>query len=43
MTVKQGQTLSSLARKHGTTVDKLRKLNGIKGDNIRAGKQIRVK
>ena len=43
VTIEQGQTLSSLARKHGTTVDKLRKLNGIKGDNIRAGKQIRVK
>ena len=43
VTIEKGQTLSSLARKHGTTVDKLRKLNGIKGDNIRAGKQIRVK
>ena len=43
VTIQQGQTLSQLARKHGTTVDKLRKLNGIKGDNIRAGKPIRVK
>ncbi|MCR4854136.1 MAG: transglycosylase SLT domain-containing protein [Prevotella sp.] len=43
VTVEQGQTLTSLARKHGTTVDKLRKLNGIKGDNIRAGKKLRVK
>ena len=43
VTIEQGQTLSSIARKHGTTVDNLRKLNGIKGDNIRAGKQIRVK
>ena len=43
VTIQQGQTLSQLARKHGTTVDKLRKLNGIKGDNIRAGKAIRVK
>ena len=43
VTVQSGQTLSGIARKHGTTVDKLRKLNGIKGDNIRAGKQIRVK
>ena len=43
VTIQQGQTLSQLARKHGTTVDKLRKLNGIKGDNIRAGKPICVK
>ena len=43
VTVKQGQTLSELARKHHTTVDKIRKLNGIKGNNIRAGKPIKVK
>ncbi len=43
VTVKQGQTLSELARKHHTTVDKIRKLNGIKGSNIRAGKSIKVK
>ena len=43
VTVQNGQTLTQLARKHGTTVDKLRKLNGIKGDNIRAGKALRVK
>ena len=43
VTVKQGQTLSELARKHHTTVSKLRKLNGIKGNNIRAGKKLKVK
>lgn len=42
-TVRQGQTLSEIARKHGTTVSQLRKLNGIKGSSIRAGKKIRVK
>lgn len=42
-TVRPGQTLSEIARKHGTTVAKLRKLNGIKGSNIRAGKKLRVK
>lgn len=43
VTVKQGQTLSELARKHHTSVSKLRKLNGIKGNNIRAGKKLKVK
>lgn len=43
VTVKQGQTLSEIARKNHTTVDKIRKLNGIKGSNIRAGKKLKVK
>ncbi len=43
MTVKQGQTLSEIARRNHTTVDKIRKLNGIKGSNIRAGKKLKVK
>jgi membrane-bound lytic murein transglycosylase D len=43
VTIKEGQTLSQIARKNHTTVDKLRKLNGIKGSGIRAGKKIRVK
>lgn len=43
VTVKKGETLSGLAKKHGTSVKKLQQLNGIKGSNIRAGKQIRVK
>lgn len=43
VTVKQGQTLSEIARRNHTTVEKLRKLNGIKGSNIRAGKKLRVK
>lgn len=43
VTVKSGQTLSELARKNHTTVDKIKKLNGIKGNNIRAGKKIKVK
>ena len=43
VTIRQGQTLSEIAKKHGTTVAKLRRLNGIKGSNIRAGKKIRVK
>ena len=43
VTVKQGQTLSEIARRNHTTVDKIRKLNGIKGSNIRAGKKLKVK
>lgn len=43
VTIRQGQTLSEIAEKHGTTVKKLRQLNGIKGSNIRAGKKLRVK
>ena len=43
VTIKQGDTLSEIARKHGTTVSKLKKLNGISGSNIRAGKKLRVK
>ncbi len=43
VTIKKGQTLSEIARKNGTTVAKLKKLNGIKGTNIRAGKKLRVR
>ncbi len=43
VTVKSGQTLSEIARKNNTTVEKLKRLNGIKGNNIRAGKKIKVK
>ncbi len=43
VTVRRGQTLSEIARRHGTTVAKLRRLNGIKGSNIRAGKRLRVR
>lgn len=43
VTIKDGETLSEIAEKNGTTVKKLRKLNGISGSGIRAGKKIRVK
>ena len=43
ITIKNGQTLGELAEKHHTTVAKLRKLNGINGSSIRAGKKIRIK
>ena len=37
VTIKNGQTLSEIAEKYGTSVSKLRRLNGIKGSSIRAG------
>ena len=43
VTVQRGQTLSQIAKRNGTTVAKLKKLNGIKGSNIQAGKKLRVK
>ncbi len=43
VTVKSGQTLGEIARKNNTTVEKLRRLNGIKGSNIRAGSKLRVR
>jgi membrane-bound lytic murein transglycosylase D len=43
VTVQRGQTLSQIAKRNGTTVAKLRQLNGIKGNNIRAGKKLRVR
>ena len=43
VTVKRGQTLSQIARANGTTVAKLKKLNGIRGNNIQAGKKLKVK
>ncbi len=43
VTIRRGDSLGSIARRNGTTVAKLRRLNGIKGSNIRAGKKIRVR
>ena len=42
-TVRKGDTLGAIARRNHTTVARLRQLNGIRGNNIRAGKKIRVK
>lgn len=43
VTIRKGDTLSEIAERNHTTVRKLRQLNGIKGNNIRAGKKIRVR
>ncbi|MBR1644255.1 MAG: LysM peptidoglycan-binding domain-containing protein [Bacteroidales bacterium] len=42
-TVKKGDTLSSIARRYGTTVDALRKKNKLKNDNIQIGQKLVVK
>lgn len=41
-TVKRGDTLSAIARRHGTTVAGLRRANGISGDLIRPGQVLRI-
>lgn len=44
VTVRQGDTLSEIARRNGTTVKKLQQLNGMKGKTlINQGKKLRVK
>lgn len=43
VTIESGQTLSDLAVKYHTTVKKLRKINGISGSGIRAGKKLKVR
>ena len=43
VTIRQGDTLSEIAKRNGTTVKKLKKLNKISGSSIRAGKKIRIK
>ena len=43
VTIRQGDTLSEIAARNGTTVKKLKKLNKISGSSIRAGKKIKIK
>ena len=43
VTIRQGDTLSDIARRNGTTVAKLKRLNKISGSSIRAGKKLKVK
>lgn len=42
-TVKKGETLSSIARKYGTTVSALKKKNKLHSEKIRYGQRLRVK
>ena len=41
--VRRGETLTSIAAKHGTTVSKIKKLNGLKSDRIREGQKLKLK
>ncbi|MNQ15092.1 D-gamma-glutamyl-meso-diaminopimelic acid endopeptidase CwlS precursor [compost metagenome] len=40
--IRQGDTLFGLAKQYGTTVDALRALNNLKGNNLKVGSQLRV-
>jgi len=42
-TIRRGDTLSGIARRYGTSVNKIKQLNGLRSNNIRVGKKIRVK
>ncbi len=43
VTVKKGDTLSGIAARNHTTVAKLKKANGMKGDKIKPGQTLKVK
>lgn len=43
VTVRKGDNLGAIARRNGVTVNLLKRLNGIKGSNIRAGQKLRVR
>jgi LysM repeat protein len=40
--VKQGDTLSGIAKKYGTTVAKLKTKNGLKSDMIKIGQTLKI-
>ncbi|MDE5842170.1 MAG: transglycosylase SLT domain-containing protein [Muribaculaceae bacterium] len=40
--IKSGESLSVIARKHGVTVEELKRANNLKSDNIRAGETLKV-
>ena len=42
-TVKKGETLSSIARKHGCTANDIKKWNGLKSNNIKVGQKLKIK
>ncbi|MDE7342583.1 MAG: LysM peptidoglycan-binding domain-containing protein [Muribaculaceae bacterium] len=41
-TIKNGESLTTIAKKYGVSVDAIRKANGMKGDAIRAGKTLKI-
>ena len=42
-TVKKGETLSSVARKYGCTVNDLKKWNGLKNNKVKTGQKLKIK
>ena len=40
--IRQGETLGGIARKYGVTVRKLREWNGLRNNNIRAGRKLKI-
>ena len=42
-TVRKGETLSKIAARYGLSVSQLKKLNGLKRDQIRVGQKLKVK
>jgi membrane-bound lytic murein transglycosylase D len=42
ITVRRGDTLGAIAKRNHTTVARLKKLNGLQGNNIRAGQRLKV-
>ncbi len=40
--VRSGESLGVIAEKYGTTASAIRKANGIKGDNIKAGQTLKI-
>ncbi len=42
-TVRSGDTLSGIAERHGTTVARLKELNGLSGNKINVGQKLKVK
>lgn len=42
-TVKKGETLSSISRKYGCSVNDLKKWNGLKGNTVQVGQKLKIK
>ena len=42
ITIKRGDTLFSIAKKYGISLEELKRINSLRGDRIRAGDQLRV-
>jgi membrane-bound lytic murein transglycosylase D len=40
--VRRGETLSTIAKRHGTTVTALRRTNRLPGSSVRAGQRLRL-